>query len=61
VTDPRGVVWGNCPRKRLWRPVEFRPFDINAPFLEPIDVETKIKRHYKPQVLKFFQSRQIWR
>jgi len=31
VADPGGAVWGNCPPKPLWRPLEWRPFAINAP------------------------------
>jgi len=27
----RGRIWGNCPPKPLWRPLEWRPFAINAP------------------------------
>jgi len=30
VSDPGGAVWGNSAPKRLWRPVEWRHFDINA-------------------------------
>jgi len=26
-----GAVWGNCPPKRLWRPLEWQHFAINAP------------------------------
>jgi len=26
-----GAVWGNCPPKPLWRPLDWRPFATNAP------------------------------
>jgi len=26
-----GEVWGNFPPKCLWRPVDWRPYDKNAP------------------------------
>jgi len=26
-----GEVWGNFPPKCLWRPVDWRPYDTNAP------------------------------
>jgi len=31
VTDPGGVSLGQLPPKRLWHPLECRPFAINAP------------------------------
>ena len=30
MVDPEEAVWGNCPAKRLWRPVGWRSFGINA-------------------------------
>jgi len=49
----QGGNLGQLPRpKPLWRPVEWRPFDINAPtILVPIQVETEIKKYSKPVVL----------
>ena len=41
-----GAVWGNCPTTSLWRPFEWRPFAINAPFLVPMEIE-KIKKYSK--------------
>jgi len=43
VADPGGAVWGNCPTNPLWRPLEWRPFAINAPFLVPMEIETDLK------------------
>ena len=37
--------------KRLWRIVEWRPFDIDAPFLVPIEVETEFKYSKSKPVL----------
>jgi len=30
VANPEGAVWGNCPPKRLWRPLAWLTFAINA-------------------------------
>jgi len=37
VVDPGSAVLGKFPPTHLWL-----PFDINAPFLEAIEVETEI-------------------
>jgi len=46
VADPRGVVWGNCPPKRLWCPAGCAPLEY-APFwcLTAMEVETEIKKY----------------
>jgi len=44
VADLEGGSLGQLsPHKPLWRPLEWRPFFINASFLVPMEVETEIK------------------
>jgi len=33
------------PSKRLWRPVGWRPFDKNAPFVGSIEAATEVKKY----------------
>lgn len=47
VAHPRGAVWGNFHPKRLWLIAVWHPFDINAPLLAPVEVETEIKKYSK--------------
>jgi len=50
VAHPRGAVWGNFHPKRLWLIAVWHPFDINAPLLAPVEVETEIKKYSKSGV-----------
>jgi len=40
VADPWGQIGATVLQKRLWRPLEWRPFAKNAPFLVSMEVET---------------------
>jgi len=43
----RGGSLGNCPPKRLWHPVEWRPFAINAPLFGAHGSRNRDKKYSK--------------
>jgi len=46
VADPGGSL-GQLPPKRLWRPVEWRPFAINAPRFGAHGSRSRDKKYFK--------------
>jgi len=62
VADLGGCSLRQLPApKRLQRPLEWRLFDINSPLLGTYRSRNRDLQYSKPEILKLFQERPLWR